>query len=78
MQNRFRKYMEFSINNKLSLIDSSQFQSYSFDSLVKHLCKDDFKYLRKEFDSNVLDNPRFLQLFFQDYEAHWKGLPNGF
>ena len=70
--------MEFSINNKLSLIDSSQFLSYLFDSLVKHLYKDDFKYLRKEFDSNVLDNQRFWQLFFQDYEAEWTGLPNGF
>ena len=78
MQNRFKKYMEFSINNKLSLIDSSQFLSYSFDSLVKHLYKDDFKYLIKEFNSNVLDNPRFWQLFFQDYEADWKDLPNGF
>ena len=78
MRNRFKKCMEFSINNKVSLIDSSKFLSFLFGSLVKHLCKDDFKYLRKEFDSKVLDNPRFLQRFFQNYEADWKGLPNGF
>ena len=39
------KYMSFSINNKLSFIDSFQFLSSSLDSLVKNLAKDDFKYL---------------------------------
>ena len=47
--------MNFSINNKLSFIDSFQFLSSSLDSLVKHLSKDDFKYLSQEFDSNILD-----------------------
>ena len=49
------KYMSFSINNKLSFIDSFQFLSSSLDSLVKNLAKDDFKYLSQEFDNNVLD-----------------------
>ena len=48
------KYMSFSINNKLSFIDSFQFLSSSLDSLVKNLAKDDFKYLSQEFDNNVL------------------------
>ena len=43
--NGLGKYMNFSINNKLSFIDSFQFLSSSLDSLVKNLAKDDFKYL---------------------------------
>ena len=29
--------------------------SSSLDSLIKNLSKDDFKYLRTEFDTNILD-----------------------
>ena len=47
--------MSFTINSKLSFIDSFQFLSSSLDSFVKHLSKDDFKYLSQEFDENVLD-----------------------
>ena len=47
--------MSFTINNKLSFIDSFKFISSSLDSLVKNLSKDDFKYLSQEFDNNVLD-----------------------
>ena len=32
---RLEKYLSFNINNKLSFIDSFQFLSFSFDSLVK-------------------------------------------
>ena len=53
--NRLEKYMRFSINNKLSFIDNLQFLSFSLDSLVKNLAKNDFKYLSQEFDNNVLD-----------------------
>ena len=56
----------FSINNKLSLIDTFQFLSYSLDSLVKNLGKDDFKYLSQEFDNNVLDLVK--QKTFHPYE----------
>ena len=55
MANRLEKYLKFSINNKLSFIDSFQFPSSSLDSLVKNLAKDGFKYLSQEFDNNVLD-----------------------
>ena len=58
--------MNFSINNKLSFIDSFQFLSYSLDNLVKNLAKDDFKYLRQEFDKNVLDLVK--QKWFYSYE----------
>ena len=47
--------MSFTVNNKLSFLDSFQFLSSSLDSLVKNLNKDDFKYLSQEFDNNVLD-----------------------
>ena len=53
--NGLEKYMSFSINNKVSFIDSFQFLSSSLDSLVKSLSKDDFKCLSQEFDSNALD-----------------------
>ena len=53
--NGLEKYVSFSINNKLSFIDSFQFLSSSLDSLVKNLGKDNFKYLSQEFDNNVLD-----------------------
>ena len=47
--------MSFTINNKLSFIDSFQFQSSSLDSLVKNLSEDDFNYLSQEFDKSKLD-----------------------
>ena len=53
--NGLEKYMSFTINNKLSFIDSFQFLSSSLDSLVKNINEDDFKYLSQEFDNNVLD-----------------------
>ena len=45
IQNELDKYMSFTINNKLTFIDSSQFLSSSLDNLVKNFRKDDFKYL---------------------------------
>ena len=53
--NGFKKYIHFSISNKLCFIDSSLFLSSSIDSLVKSLAKDDFKNLSQEFDNNILD-----------------------
>ena len=53
--NGLEKYMSFTINDKLSFIDSFQFLSCLLDSLVKNFNKDDFKYLSQEFDNNVLD-----------------------
>ena len=47
--------MSFTINNKLSFIDSFQFPSSSLESLVKNLGKYGFKYLSQEFDNNVFD-----------------------
>ena len=49
------KYMSFTINNKLSFIESFQFLSSSLDSLVKNLGKNHFKYL-----SNSLNKKDFI------------------
>ena len=49
--NVFEKYMNFSINNKLSFIESFQFISASLDNLVL----DNHKYLRQELDNNLLN-----------------------
>ena len=38
--NRLEKYMSFTINNKLTFIDSFQFLNFSLHSLVKNLGKD--------------------------------------
>ena len=51
--NGLEKYMGFNINNKLRFIDSFQCLSYSLNSLVKNLNKNNFKYLSQEFDNNV-------------------------
>ena len=47
--------MSFSINKKLNFFDSFWFLSFSLDSLVKKLNKDDFKYLSQKLDNNLLD-----------------------
>ena len=58
--------MSFGTNNKLSFIGDLQFLSSSWDSLVKNLRNDDFKYLIQEFDDNVLDLAK--QKGFYSYE----------
>ena len=57
--NGLEKCMNYTINNKLSYIDSFQFLSSSLDSLVKNLNED-------EFDNNVLDLVK--QKGFHPYE----------
>ena len=47
--------MTFTINNKFSFIDSFQFLSSPLDSSIKNLSKDDFKYLSRGIDNNILD-----------------------
>ena len=64
--NGFEKYMSFTINNKLSFIESFQFLSSSLDCLVRNLGKNDFKYLSQELDNNVLDLAK--QRIFYPYE----------
>ena len=70
--NGWEKYMSFSINNKLSFIDSFPFLNSSSDSLVKHLGKDDFKNLSQEFDNNVLDLVKQKGFFPYEYMNNLK------
>ena len=64
--------MSFTINNKLSFIDSFQFLSSSLDTLVKSLSKDDFKFLSQEFDNNVLDLVKQKGLFRYEYMSDFE------
>ena len=64
--NGLEKYVKFTVNNKLSFIDSFQFLSSSLDSLFINLNKDGFRYLSQEFDNNVLDLVK--QKVFYPYE----------
>ena len=57
-------YMNFSINNKLSFIDTFKFLSSSIDSLVKNLNKDEFKYLSQEVDKG--SSERILSLLIYE------------
>ena len=59
--------MRFTLNNKLGFIDSFQFVTSSLDSLVKNLEKDDFKYLSRKFDNNVLDLAKQTGLYPGEY-----------
>ena len=73
--------MSFSINNKLSFIDSVKFLNSSLNSLVKNLVKDNFKYLSQEFDNNVLDLVKQKGLypydeFMTDFEKFKEQLPS--
>ena len=64
--------MCFSINNKLSLIDSFQFLCSSLDSLIKNLGKNDFKYLSQEFDNNLLDLVKQNRFYSFEYISDFK------
>ena len=68
--------MNFTINNKLSLIDSFQFLSSSLDNLVKNLSKDDFKYLSQEFHNNILDLVKQKGFDMSDFEKFKEELPS--
>ena len=61
--NGLEKYMSIGTNNKLNFI----FLSSSWDSLVKNLINDDFKYLIQEFDDNVLDLVKQKEFYSYEY-----------
>ena len=78
--NELEKYMNFSINSKLSFIGNFEFLSSSLDSLVKNLGKQYFKYLSQEFDNNVLDLVKQKVLYphehLTDFKTFKKQLPS--
>ena len=59
--------MSFTVNNKLSAIDSFQFLSSSLDSLVKNLSRDDFKYLIQELNKSKLDLAKQKGFYLYEY-----------
>ena len=67
ISNELEKYMNFSINNKLSFIDSFQFLCSWLDSLVKNLTKNDFVDLSQEFHNNVLDLVKRQRFYPYEY-----------
>ena len=70
--NGSEKYMSFSINKKLSFIDSFQFLNSLIDSLVKKLNKDDFKYLSQEFDNTELDLVKQKDFYPYEYMSDFE------
>ena len=57
---------------KLSFIYSFQFLSSSWNSLVKNLNKDYFKYFSQEFDNNALDLVKQKGFNTYEYMTHFK------
>ena len=76
--NGVKKCMSFTISDKISFIDSFQFISPSWDSLVKTLNKDNFKYLSQEFDNNVLDLVKRKYFFLMSIWLILKSLKNNY
>ena len=70
--NGMEKYLIFSINSKLSFIESLQFLSSSLDNLVKDLHNDDFKYLNQEFENSVLDLVKQKRFYLYEYMNHFE------
>ena len=72
--------MSFTINNKLSFINSFQFLNFLLDRLFENLGKDDFKYLSQEFDNNVLNLVKqkgfYPYEYMRDFEKFKEELPS--
>ena len=75
-----QKNISANVYTTLLLILSFRFLSFSLDCLVKHLDKDDFKYLSQEFDSKVLDLVRqkefYPQIYLSGFEKSKERLPS--
>ena len=80
LPNGLEKYLGFTVNNKLTFVDSFQFLSFSLDDLVENSNKDDFKYSSQEFDNNVLDlvkqNAFYPYEYMTDFEKFKEELPS--
>ena len=64
--------MSFSINDKLSFIDSFQFLRSSLDSSVRNANKDDFKFYSQEFDNNISDLAKQKGFYPYEYMSDFK------
>ena len=70
--NGLEKYMAFTINRNLVIIDSMQFMNSSLDSLVKNLLDNDFKYLSEEFSGEFLRLGKLKGVYPHDYIDSFK------
>ena len=71
--------MSFRLGNNLAFIDSFQFLSFSFDSLVKNLKKNDFLYASQEFDNQLLELVKqkgYRYEYMDSFEKFNKMLPS--
>ena len=69
VSNGLEKCMSFTINNKLSFIDSSQFLSFSLDRVVKNLNIYGFRYSTHKFDNNISDPAKEKGFYPYEYIA---------
>ena len=53
--NGLEKYMSFTLNKNIVLIDSMLFMNYSLDKLAKNLSDSDFKYLSEKISGEKLE-----------------------
>ena len=74
ISNGLENYVAFTINNKLTFIDSFQLLSSSLNSLVKTLGKYDFKYFSREFDNNILDLVKQKGFYPYEYMSDFEEL----
>ena len=70
--NVLEKYMALTINKNLVFVDSIQFMNSSLDALVKNLSDNDFKYLSKEFSSDLLELVKQKGVYPYDYMNSFK------
>ena len=70
--NGLEKYMIFTINNKLSFIDSFRFLSSALYSLVKSLNEDHFKHLSQKLNKNKLDLVKQKGLYPYEYRSDFE------
>ena len=70
--NGLEKYMAFTINRNIIFIDSMKFMKSSLDSLVKTLVDRDFKYLSKEYSSELLELVKEKGVYPYEYMNSFK------
>ena len=68
------KIESIKINNNIIFIDNFQFLSYSLDSLVKNLGKDDFKYLNQYLNRKILDLDLLVHSYPYQYMSSFEKL----
>ena len=64
--------MSFTINNKLTFIDIFHSLSSSLDSLDENVSKEDFKYMSREFDNNLLGLVKQNGFYPNEYMSDFK------